>query len=104
MSNFNKRTMVVAVLGAWVLLSLMTYHVAAADDASKKNEKRVYIELTEEFYQALKTESNKRYSTNPSDDYLRQIAISTRFMVKTNLQILERQEQIIKLLEKQQGK
>jgi hypothetical protein len=62
----------------------------------------VYLELTEDFYQALKhdTPDNvKRYNNKSSDDYLRQIAVSSRFMVETNIQILKQQERILQLLE-----
>ena len=63
----------------------------------------VYIELTKEFYESLTDGSrcgNYRYTTNdPSIEYLKEISISTRFMVETNLQILRQQEKIIELLE-----
>lgn len=104
MSRLRGMAMCAIVAGSLVIVSLMAFQGSAAETGSNSHKKRVYIELTEDFYQALKTDNNKRYTTNPSDDHLRQIAISTRFMVETNLQILERQEQIIKLLEKQQGK
>lgn len=61
----------------------------------------VYIKLTQEFYEALKAEGNegfKVYTNDPSREYLRQIAIASRYMVETNLQILRNQETIIKLL------
>ena len=62
----------------------------------------VYLKLTEDFYRALREESDsgsRRYSTDRSNHYLREIAVSTRFMVETNLQILKQQESIIRLLE-----
>ena len=62
----------------------------------------VYFKLTEDFYRALREESDsgsRRYSTDQSNHYLREIAVSTRFMVETNLQILKQQESIIRLLE-----
>jgi len=60
----------------------------------------IYIELTEDFYRALKEDASdtRRYSNQISEAHLRQIAISTRFMVETNLQILHQQEKIIQLL------
>lgn len=71
----------------------------------------VYVELTEDFYQALKhdhPDNVKRYTNKSSDEYLRQIAVSSRFMVETNIQILKQQERILQLLEslsaKQSGK
>jgi hypothetical protein len=39
-----------------------------------------------------------------SETHLRQIAISTRFMVETNLQILRQQEKMIELLEEIRSK
>jgi len=62
----------------------------------------IYIDLTREFYEALKAEGgteNKTYTNNVSQEYLRQIAVSTKFMVETNLRILKNQEKIINLLE-----
>jgi len=62
----------------------------------------VYLKLTKEFYEALKAEGEegvKVYSNDPSKEYLRQIAVASRYMVETNLQILKNQERIIKLLE-----
>jgi len=62
----------------------------------------VYIDLTREFYEALKAEGsagNKTYTNNMSQEYLRQIAVSARFMVESNLRILQNQEKIIELLE-----
>jgi len=61
----------------------------------------VYIKMTQDFYEALKGENSdkvKIYSNDPSDEYLRKIAISTRAMVETNLQILKQQEKMIELL------
>ena len=61
----------------------------------------VYINLTEDFYRALREEESgtSTYSTKQSDEYLRQIAVSAKFMVESNLQILKQQDQIIQLLE-----
>ena len=69
-----------------------TYHVPEG----------LYIEMTREFYEALKEETNsglKKYSNDPSLEYLKQISISSRFMVETNLQIIRHQERILFLLE-----
>ena len=62
----------------------------------------VYIEMTKDFYEALKEESQtetKIYSNDPSIEYLKQISISSRFTVETNLQIIKQQERIIQLLQ-----
>ena len=61
----------------------------------------VYIELTKDFYQALRDEGSQgtiTYSNDPSIEYLKQISISARFMVETNLNILKQQERLIQLL------
>ena len=76
--------------------------VAKDDRVRDRIPEGVYIELTEEFYEALRNNGyggSKTYSNDPSKDYLKQIAISTRFMVETNLQILKHQEKMIRLLE-----
>jgi pyruvate-formate lyase len=57
--------------------------------------------LTEDFYRALRNEGTKTYTTGGQDEYLRQIAVSTKFMVETNLRIIEQQARMIELLEKQ---
>jgi hypothetical protein len=62
----------------------------------------VYVDLTGDFYQALREEGSnttRTYSNDPSVNYLREISVSTRFMVETNLQILKNQERLIELLE-----
>ena len=61
----------------------------------------VYLELTEDFYEALRRGSGRDatvYSNDPSADRLREIAVSARFMVQTNLEILKQQEEMIQLL------
>ena len=61
----------------------------------------VFINLNKDFYRELeKPESGERvYSTNRADEYLRQIAVSTKYMVETNLRIINQQEKMIELLE-----
>jgi hypothetical protein len=62
----------------------------------------VYIDLTRDFYEALKNEGHVGatvYTNEPSMEYLRQISISARFMVESNLQILKQQERIIQLIQ-----
>lgn len=62
----------------------------------------VYINLTEDFYRALREGADSgstTYSTNPSEEYLRQIAVSAKFMVETNLRILKQQEEMVRLLQ-----
>jgi len=62
----------------------------------------VYVDLTKEFYEALQgtTEGKEKvYSNSMSDEYLRQLAVSSTFTVRTNLQIIRQQERIIQLLQ-----
>ena len=61
----------------------------------------VFINLTKDFYRELeKPESTERvYGANRADEYLRQIAVSTKYMVETNLRIIKQQEKMIELLE-----
>lgn len=62
----------------------------------------VYVDLGRDFYEALRetTEGGKKvYTNSPSDEYLRQIAVSSTFTVRTNLQIIKQQERIIQLLQ-----
>ena len=62
----------------------------------------VYIELTRDFYETLKNEGvsgSRVYSNDMSNEYLKQISISARFMVETNLQILKQQERILQMLQ-----
>ena len=76
-------------------------------DSKIKVPEGVYIELTRDFYEALKEDSyrgTKTYSNDPSTEYLKQISISARFMVETNLNILRQQERIIQLLHTHLGK
>jgi hypothetical protein len=91
---------------AIVLSVLMVLHLqtAGAESGSKDQRRKITIELTEEFYRALRNEGAKTYTTDRQDDYLRQIAVSTKFMVETNLRIIEQQAQMIELLEKQAAK
>ena len=61
----------------------------------------VFINLTKDFYRELeKPEAGERfYGTRQADEYLRQIAVSAKFQVETNLRIIQQQEKIIELLE-----
>lgn len=89
-----------AFLGVLLMGSVMSY---GQDKGSRgRVPEGVYIDLTKEFYEALQEESHggtKVYSNNPSTEYLKQISISSRFMVETNLQILKQQEEIARLLQ-----
>ena len=98
----------VIFFGGIFLVTLIMSSTLYAEDGRIKGRipKGVYIELTKEFYEALQNNGyggTKTYSNDPSKDYLKQIAISTRFMVETNLQILKQQEKMIQLLEDLNG-
>jgi hypothetical protein len=65
----------------------------------------IYVDLTEEFYRALRSEDDggsTTLSTDMSREYLHQIAIATRYTVETNIELLKQQARIIELLEAQQ--
>ena len=89
----------VALLGFLCILSL---RAGAADrPAEYRLPKGVYVDLTREFYEALQGNNpggEKIYSNDRSDEYLRQIAVSAKFTVETNLQIIQQQSEIIQLL------
>ena len=80
----------------WVLPS-------AAQESNTKHgiPEGVFVNITKDFYRELeKPEKGERvYGTNRSDEYLRQISVSTKYMVETNLRIINQQEKIIELLE-----
>ncbi len=84
------------ILGAAVLLIVAATGAIAADDPPT----HIEVELTESFYRALRAEGAKTYSTDKSEEYLRQIAVSARYAVESNLKIIKQQERIIELLEK----
>jgi hypothetical protein len=64
-------------------------------------EVEIHLDLTRQFYEALDRAEGaqaRTLSTDRSDRYLEQIAISTRFMVETNLRLLKEQAEIKALL------
>jgi hypothetical protein len=70
------------------------------DFGSRPVPRGTYIELNSDFYRAIREEGNtKNYSTEMGQDYLKEIAISTRYMAETSLQILKNQERLISMLE-----
>jgi nicotinamide mononucleotide (NMN) deamidase PncC len=92
------------ILLTWMLVSA----TGIAGDKERPAAPRggIYLELTEGFYKALKEDAKgtRHYSNQMSEEHLRQIAVSTRFMVETNLQILRQQEKMIQLLEEIRAK
>ena len=85
------------------LILCMPVLLSAQDEGNKYQiPEGVYIKLTQDFYEALKNDGSrgtKVYTNDPSDEYLQQIAISTKFMVETNLEILKQQEKMNQLLD-----
>ncbi len=101
--RFWKKAMPVVLAGV-LLVSVWnpSLKADAADRPPKYSLPRgVYVELTKDFYEALQG-GNPRgetiYSNDMSDEYLRQIAVSAKFTVETNLQIIKQQAEIIELL------
>jgi len=101
--RFWKKTMPLLFTGA--LLFSVWNPVLKADAAEKTPQYRlpkgVYLDLTRDFYEALQSKNpggETIYSNDMSDEYLRQIAVSSKFTVETNLQIMKQQTEIIQLL------
>ncbi len=86
------------VLVVLAVLGLSASTLGSGDGKGYQVPEGVYIELTRDFYQALKQEANT-YTNDPSQEYLRRISVSARFMVETNLKILEQQERILRKLD-----
>ena len=84
---------------------VLTIFLSIVTNIALAQEPRVFLRIDKEFYDALNNDGQdgkKVYSNDPnakSDEYLRQIAVSTKYMVETNIEILKQQEQIIKLLQ-----
>lgn len=88
-------------------LWLIQPQAACAQDSgpSSFRSQGAYIKITKNFYDALRNEAKSQDRVygegggGDSDEYLRRIEISTRFMVETNLRIMAQQEKMIHLLE-----
>jgi hypothetical protein len=101
--NKVKRTHVILFIGILLGVIIFTSSKIYGQDTDDRAQipEGVYIKLTKDFYDALINENSrgtKVYTNNPSQEYLKQIAISARFLVETNLQILKQQEKILELL------
>ena len=107
MQKYGRRSIVVVSLLGFLLLG-QGFLFARQAGSERAIPQGIWLKLDKDFYEALKAEGNggdKVYSNNPAEDYLRQIAVSSRFMVETNLQILKQQERMIQLLQSlQKGK
>ena len=88
---------------AGCLLGLILGQAVTSLGQDRRSKPRgTYLELSGDFYRALREEggaNTKTYSNDMTQEYLKEIAVSSRFMVETNLQILKNQEQLILLLE-----
>lgn len=91
----------IALVISFMLLIDADFNTADAADSDSMH-MGIFIRLDRDFYDALQNRnyrsSGKTYTTDPSKDYLRRIAISSEFAVKTNLEILRQNEEIIRLL------
>ena len=94
---------ILLILAALVVILNVAGNGSAQDEGLKRSiPEGVYIKLTKDFYEALRgegTQGVKTYTNDPSIEYLRQIAVSSKFMVESNLQILKQQEDMIRLLQ-----
>jgi len=98
MNNRLKKIIYISGL-IFLLASGITVYCIAADESGSDKEvpDGVYLRLNKEFYESL-SNNTITYSNNKDTEYLREISISSRFMVETNLQIIRQQEEIIGLL------
>ena len=90
-------------LAFFVILNLAPFSAFAEEvNHIRSSDIEMHLDLTRQFYEALR-EADKGHTrslgTNDSETYLQQIAVSTRFMVETNLRILKEQAEIRALLE-----
>jgi len=86
------------MLAAVLIQAIMSLPAAAQSDADKFN---FYIPLTKEFFEAMEKLSRSNANTygDRQEPLLEQIALSSQFMVKTNLTLIKQNERIIHLLE-----
>lgn len=100
----KRKSIGIGVLVTLIVLATIAFikpSVSAEGSGPKNNiPEGVYIDLTKDFYDTLRQEGagGITYTNDPSALYLKQISISSRFMVETNLQILRQQEQILQAL------
>jgi len=102
MKRLRDRRWWVAIVALVMSCSLGGASAAGPGEPPRYNLPRgVYIDLNKEFYEALQggTTTTRTYTSDPQQDYLRRIAVSTEYIVKTNLTVIQQQERIIMLLE-----
>ncbi len=84
-----------AVLG----LSIVAPFAISTTQAATPLPDGVYLNLTQDFYNALRQETQvKTYGTHTDEAHLKELAISARFLVQTNLAILKQQEEMVRLM------
>lgn len=98
-----KPSLLTALFAAVICLLALSPHasVDVYGGDSQNLPRGVYLELTKDFYETLRDEGDrgaKVYSNDPSAQYLKEIAVSSRFMVQTNLEILRQQEAMNEML------
>lgn len=92
---------VIIMTFASIILHLPGF-VYARDDRAGHVPEGVYLKLTKDYYEHLRNPGQgavKTYPNEPAEGYLKELAVSARFVVETNLQILKQQERIIQLLQ-----
>jgi len=102
MNNMKPSRLIFSGLVLAGLLLIWVLPNAAQESNTKQGiPEGVFVNITKDFYRELEKsgEGERVYGTNRSDEYLRQIAVSTKYMVETNLRIINQQETIIELLE-----
>ena len=97
MNKLFARVLYVSALILLLGCGITVYCIAQDSESKKELPEGVYLKLTREFYESLNNNQNT-YSNNKSTEYLREISISSRFIVESNLQIIRQQEEIIRLL------
>jgi hypothetical protein len=97
----NRFNNIICISGLIFLIAtgIALYSIAADKSGlDKEIPDGVYLRLNKEFYESLSNERVTNYSNNKDTEYLREISVSSRFMVETNLEIIRQQEEIIDLL------
>lgn len=98
----KKSGIIVIIMTLMSIILLLSGSDQAREDKASPVPEGVYLELTKDFYEQLGCQGQdggKVYSNDFSQEYLKEIAVSARFVVETNLQILKQQERIIHLLQ-----
>jgi len=102
MKRLRERRWWVALVAVLMSCSLGGASAAGPSMPQKRNiPEGVYLDLNKDFYDALQggTTATRTYTSDPQQEYLRRIAVSSEYMVKTNLTVIQQQERIIMLLE-----